>query len=63
MLQLEAPWVTNAGYEPEPDDGVICDRCKDKVYDWFDIDGAILCDDCFGAVCKKWRRHSGEWIG
>lgn len=59
-LELEAPWVRNAGYEPEQEDGVICDRCRDKVYDWYNIDGSILCDDCFDAVSRKWRHHSGE---
>jgi formylmethanofuran dehydrogenase subunit E len=61
-LELEAPWIRNAGWEKDPmeDDGVICDKCGDRVFDWYDIDGSILCDDCFDSISRKWRRHSGE---
>lgn len=62
-LELEAPWVTNAGYEPEPDeDYICCDRCRERIYhemDYYDVDGLTICPECFELVSRRWKKKYG----
>ena len=74
MTIPDAPWVREtertgfcgSGWfntPPEKDAAIYCERCGGEINvgdEYFDIDGSVLCDDCFDFVTREWRRCHGE---
>ena len=70
----DAPWIAETrrtghsrfGYWNSPhaeESAICCDRCRDSIYygdEYYDIDGEIICPDCFDLISGKWRRTHGE---
>lgn len=72
MSIADAPWITETertghyryGWwnQPQEDDAIICDRCGeliDTAFDWFNIDGEILCESCMDEIEEEMRERYG----
>ena len=46
-------------------ESVVCDSCRDTLYDgdeYYEMDGATYCPDCFEAMTYRMKRYVGDVV-